>query len=123
MAYSIAAHTRLAGSAKGTFLDDLTNRRLLPTSTSPRLYNTYPWILAGIGQWPKTQAIKKISKIIVNIGAIVDSVKVTYEVENAATPITVQHGGNGGSQALSFEIGGNILLLGVQISIHPQELL
>ena len=120
MAYSIVAHTRLAGSVQGTFLDDLTNRMSLPTSISSRFYITYPRILAGVGQWPKTQAIKKISKIVVHAGEIVDSVRITYQVENAPTPITVQHGGTGGSQAISFEIGGKILFFGVQIIIHPR---
>jgi hypothetical protein len=120
MSCSIVAHTRLAGSAQGTFLDDLTNRMSSPTSTSSRFYNTYPRILAGVGQWPKTQAIKKISKIAVYAGDIVDSVRITYQVENAPTPITVQHGGPGGAQAISFEIGGNMLFSGVQIFVHPR---
>ncbi|KAH9062371.1 hypothetical protein EDB87DRAFT_1606767 [Lactarius vividus] len=88
MAYSIAANSRLAGSAKGNFLDDLTN--------------------PVIGQWPKTQAIKRITRISVFAGGIVDSLRITYQVENAPAPITVQHGGPGGAEALSFEIGGNI---------------
>ncbi|KAH9162474.1 hypothetical protein EDB89DRAFT_2079661 [Lactarius sanguifluus] len=80
MAYSIAANSRLAGSAKGNFLDDLTNPR--------------------VGQWPKTQAIKRITRIAVFAGGIVDSLRITYQVDNVPTPITVQHGGPGGAEAL-----------------------
>lgn len=40
MAYSVAANTRLAGAAIGNFLDDLTNRMSLPTSTSSCYYST-----------------------------------------------------------------------------------
>lgn len=43
MAYSVAANTRLAGSAQGNFLDDLTNRMSLPASSSSRYYNAYPY--------------------------------------------------------------------------------
>ncbi|KAH9008098.1 hypothetical protein EDB83DRAFT_2323412 [Lactarius deliciosus] len=93
MAYSIASNTRLAGSPQGTFLDDLTS----PT----------------VGQWPKTQAIKKINSIVVYTGDVVDSLRITYDVENngVISPVTVRHGGTGGSQTLSFNIGGNTYLL------------
>lgn len=33
--------------------------------------------------------------------------RITYELENTTTPITVHHGGPRGSETLSFEIGGN----------------
>ncbi|KAI9442704.1 hypothetical protein H4582DRAFT_2055094 [Lactarius indigo] len=61
------------GSAQGTFIDDL---------TSP-----------GVGQWPKTQAIRKITNVVVYTGDIIDSVRITYDVENGGviTPVTVQH--------------------------------
>ncbi len=123
MSYSIAANTRLAGSSQGNFLDDLTNRTSFLTSwsTSPRCCNTYPRILANVGQWPKTQAIKKISNIVVYTGDIVDSVRITYDVENSGvvSPVTVQHGGNGGTPTLTFDIGGNILSFGVQFLFTP----
>lgn len=48
-------------------------------------------------------------KIVVYAGGIIDSVRITYEVENAPTPTTVQHGGPGGVEVLSFDIGGNIV--------------
>ncbi|KAH9060433.1 hypothetical protein EDB87DRAFT_1727606 [Lactarius vividus] len=93
MSYSIAANTRLAGSPQGTFLDDLTN--------------------PNVGQWPRTQAIRKITNIVVYTGDIVDSVRITYEVENngVISPVTVQHGGNGGTATLSFDVGGNTYFL------------
>jgi len=123
MAYSVAANTRLAGSAKGNFLDDLTNRMSFPTSTSSCCYNADPRVLAGVGQWPKTQAIQRITKIAVFAGGIVDSLRITYQLENVPTPITVQHGGPGGAEALNFEIrGNNYLFLVVQIFCSLQEL-
>ncbi|KAH9035189.1 hypothetical protein EDB85DRAFT_2143847 [Lactarius pseudohatsudake] len=93
MAYSIAANSRLAGSPKGNFLDDLTN--------------------PGVGQWPKTQAIKRITRIVIFSGGIVDSLRITYQVENVPAPITVQHGGPGGAEALNFEIGSDEKLVAV----------
>ncbi|KAI9442705.1 hypothetical protein H4582DRAFT_1305328 [Lactarius indigo] len=93
MAYSIAANSRLAGSAKGNFLDDLTN--------------------PGVGQWPKTQAINRITRIVVFAGGIVDSLRITYQINNVPNPITVQHGGPGGAEALNFEIGANEKLVAV----------
>ena len=79
--------------------------------------------IAGIGQWPKTQAIKKINKIVVYAGSIVDSVRVTYQVENAPAPVTVQHGGNGGFEALSFEIGGRTYILASKFFVYPRNYL
>ena len=60
-------------AAKGNFLDDLSPDRpdqsdhlkLLPASTSSRCYSTDPRILVGVGQWPKTKAIKIITRIVV----------------------------------------------------------
>jgi hypothetical protein len=37
--------------------------------------------------------------------------RITYQLVNSPTPITIQHGGAGGVQALSFDIGGNTLFL------------
>ena len=70
-----------------------------------------PRTLANVGQWPKTQAIQKITKIVVFSGTIIDSVRITYQIVNSSTPITIQHGGPGGGQNLSFDIGGDILFL------------
>ncbi|KAH9164893.1 hypothetical protein EDB89DRAFT_2138100 [Lactarius sanguifluus] len=92
MSFTVAANIRLAGSAQGNFLDDLTSQ--------------------NVGQWPKTQAIKKITNVVVYTGDIVDSVRITYDVENGGviSPVTVQHGGNGGIPSLTFAIGGIALL-------------
>jgi len=101
MAFSIAANTRLAGSPQGNYLDDLTN--------------------PGVGQWPKTLAIKNITKITVFAGTIIDSLRVTYQVEAPTLPITVQHGGPGGAEALTFDIGIDeklIAVYGAQL-LHP----
>ncbi|KAN0128445.1 hypothetical protein V8E53_013744 [Lactarius tabidus] len=93
MSYSVAANTRLVGDPKGDYLDDLTN--------------------PNVGQWPKTQAIKKISSIAVFTGDVIDSMRITYQLVNSPTPITIQHGGAGGVQALSFDIGANEKLIAV----------
>ncbi|KAF8259495.1 hypothetical protein EI94DRAFT_1813248 [Lactarius quietus] len=89
MAYSIVVNTRFAGSDKGTFLDDLTN-----SVTS-------------------TPAKKKITKIVVHGGNIIDSVKITYKEENSLAPVTVLHGGPGGGEMLSFDISASEKLLAV----------
>ncbi|KAH9044182.1 hypothetical protein EDB84DRAFT_1436081 [Lactarius hengduanensis] len=93
MSFTVAANIRLAGSAQGNFLDDLTS----------------------IGQWPKTQAIKKITNVVVYTGDIIDSVRITYDVENAGviSPVTVQHGGNGGIPSLTFAVGADEKLIAV----------
>ncbi|KAH9037092.1 hypothetical protein EDB85DRAFT_1938008 [Lactarius pseudohatsudake] len=93
MSFTVAANIRLAGSAQGNFLDDLTT----------------------IGQWPKTQAIKKITNVVVYTGDIIDSVRITYDVENAGviSPVTVQHGGNGGIPSLTFAVGADEKLIAV----------
>ncbi|KAH9060343.1 hypothetical protein EDB83DRAFT_2520344 [Lactarius deliciosus] len=95
MSYTVAANIRLAGSAQGNFLDDLTSQ--------------------NVGQWPKTQAIKKITNVVVYTGDIIDSVRITYDVENGGiiSPVTVQHGGNGGIPSLTFAIGGDEKLIAV----------
>ncbi|KAH9040215.1 hypothetical protein EDB84DRAFT_1476195 [Lactarius hengduanensis] len=95
MSYSIAANTRLAGSPQGTFLDDLTN--------------------PNVGQWPKTQAIRAITGIVVYSGEIIDSVRITYAVENSGiiSPVTVQHGGNSGTPTLTFDVSADEKILAV----------
>jgi hypothetical protein len=50
-----------------------------------------------------------MSKIAVHAGGIIDSLRITYKVDNSPTPLTVQHGGPGGVEVLSFDISGNIL--------------
>ncbi|KAF8258818.1 hypothetical protein EI94DRAFT_1092452 [Lactarius quietus] len=90
MAYSIAVNTRFAGSIQGTFLDDL---------TSP-----------AFGSF---SALKTITKVSVYGGGIIDSVRITYKVVNAPAPITVQHGGPGGHEVLSFDISADEKLIAV----------
>jgi len=101
MAYTIAANTHLVGSAKGNYLDDLTN--------------------PGVGQWPKLLAIKDILKITVFAGTIIDSLRVTYQVETPTPPITVQHGGPGGVEALTFDIKADEKLIAIYGAnlLHP----
>jgi len=90
---SITNNTRFAGSAKGTFLVDL---------TSP-----------AIGESTDNPAAKRITKIVVYAGGVVDSVRITYKVEGAPVPITVQHGGPGGGEVLSFDMSADDKLLAV----------
>ena len=51
--------------------------------------------------------IKEITKVVVYAGGIIDSVRMTYKVENSLTPTTVLHGGPGGHEVLSFDLTGN----------------
>ncbi len=106
MSHGVAANTRLAGAAQGNFLDDLTNRMSFQHQIPSCCYNICSRILANVGQWPKDQAIRRISKIVVYTGAIIDSVRITYEM-TSGEPITVQHGGDGGAESLNFELTGN----------------
>jgi hypothetical protein len=92
MSYSVAANTKLYGDKKGNFLDDLTN--------------------PSIGQWPRIQGIKKITRIAIYSGNIIDCMRVTYLLENGSTP-TILHGGSGGNQTLAFDIGANEKLIAV----------
>ncbi|KAN0135482.1 hypothetical protein V8E53_006761 [Lactarius tabidus] len=92
MSYSVAANTQLFGDNKGNYLDDLTN--------------------PNVGQWPRVQAIQKITRIVVYSGDIIDSIRVTYLLANSSTP-TIQHGGPGGKQNLTFDIGANEKLIAV----------
>ncbi|KAH8985673.1 hypothetical protein EDB92DRAFT_1342789 [Lactarius akahatsu] len=118
MSFTVAANIRLAGSAQGNFLDDLTSRTSFPTpswSTSPHRSNTHSCIPENVGQWPKTQAIRKITNVVVYTGDIIDSVRITYDVENGGviSPVTVQHGGNGGIPSLTFAVGADEKLVAV----------
>jgi hypothetical protein len=100
MSYSIAANTPVAGAAQGSFIDDLTDRM----SSS----NIYLHVLAEVGQWPKSQAIKRISKIVVHTGAIIDSVRITYLLKNG-DEVLVKHGGDGGTAGETILIGGDFI--------------
>ncbi|KAN0129561.1 hypothetical protein V8E53_012557 [Lactarius tabidus] len=93
MAFSITVNTRFAGSPKGTFLEDLTD--------------------LVVGQSTGAPNSKKISKIAVYAGGIIDSVRITYKAENVPTPLTVQHGGPGGVEVLSFDISADEKLVAV----------
>src|SRR5712691_5523830 len=110
MSQGIAAHTRLAGAALGNFLDDLTNRMsfLFQHQVLSCRSNTCIHILANIGQWPKDQAIRRIARIAVYSGTIIDSIRITYEMkgDGPIRAITVQHGGSGGGEYLNIELAG-----------------
>jgi hypothetical protein len=69
----------------------------------------HPWI-ATVGQWPKQQAILRISHIEVYSGWIVDSVRITYDMLAGGTQ-TVQHGGPGGTKKLDISLAGNLFIL------------
>jgi hypothetical protein len=58
-----------------------------------------------VGEWPKDLAIERITRVVVYTGAIVDSVRITYQTTGG--PKTVQHGGNGGLPTLDFSLTGN----------------
>jgi len=67
-------------------------------------------ILAHVGQWPKTQAIQRIVKIVVYSGAVIDSVRITYKMKSGETK-TVHHGGNAGQESLSIDLAGNLYFI------------
>jgi hypothetical protein len=54
-----------------------------------------------------------MSKIAVHAGGIIDSLRITYKVDNSPTPLTVQHGGPGGVEVLSFDISADEKLVAV----------
>jgi len=83
MSHGVAVNTRIAGTAQGDFRDDLTT----------------------IGQWPRPNAIRRITKIAVNTGSVIDSVKITYDTSSG--PQTVTHGGSGGQENLSFVLSAS----------------
>ena len=121
MSYSVAANTPLVGDFKGNYQDDLTNRMLFRYQLRLAVTMLSPHTLANVGQWPKTQAIQKVTKVVVFAGTIIDSMRITYKVVNSATPITIQHGGPGGVQNLSFDIGGNIISLMYNFFVHSRN--
>jgi len=92
MSYGVAVNTRLVGVADGDFLDDLTN--------------------PNVGEWPKDLAIRRIAKIVVHAGYIVDGVTITYELTNDKT-VTVQHGGTGGGERLNLTLTANQKVIAV----------
>ena len=69
-------------------------------------------ISASIGQWPKDQAIRRISRIAVYSWDVIDSIKVTYEMkgDGPIRAMTVQHGGHGGRESLNIELTGYSIL-------------
>ncbi|PPQ97745.1 hypothetical protein CVT26_001777 [Gymnopilus dilepis] len=84
MSSGVAVNTSLAGAAQGSFINDLTN--------------------PSVGQWPQALAIKRISKIDVCSGDIIDSISITYEMTNG-TEVVQRHGGEGGVPSLSVVLG------------------
>jgi hypothetical protein len=65
-----------------------------------------------VGEWPKLDNIVKITRIVVYAGAIIDSVRITYQLK-VGGPKTVQHGGNGGKLVLDYTLAGNFYCLQV----------
>jgi len=64
-------------------------------------------VLGNVGDWPKEQAIGRISKIVVWAEEIIDSIRITYEMKSGP-PKTVKHGGDGGTIALEYKFSGNL---------------
>ena len=56
-------------------------------------------------------------------GGIIDSMRITYQLQNTPTPVTVQHGGPGGTEMLNFAIGGNVVTFVLRNFCSRQELL
>jgi len=65
-----------------------------------------------VGEWPKLDNIVKITRIVVYAGAIIDSVRITYQLK-VGGPKTVQHGGNGGKLVLDYTLNANQKLVAV----------
>ena len=66
-----------------------------------------------VGQWPRANTIRRIIKVVVYAGNIIDSVRITYETIGA--PATVTHGGNGGQESLSFTLDGEFICFWVLV--------
>jgi hypothetical protein len=61
-----------------------------------------------VGQWPKDVSIVRITRIVVYAGAIIDSVRITYQLALLGSPpVTEKHGGDGGVVALDVTLAGN----------------
>jgi hypothetical protein len=85
-------------------------------------FNTCIYTLDDVGEWPKTLAIKRISRIVVYSGDVIDSLRITYELTSGPAK-TIQHGGDGGGMHLDLPIAGNLyFLLGLQNSLTSSEL-
>jgi len=89
MSHGVVAQTQFAGSTKGTYVDDL----------------------ARVGNWPRAQDIKRITKITVYKGAIIDRLVITYQVGDAF--VTVQHGGDTGNVQPDINIGNDEKIVAV----------
>lgn len=75
-----------------------------------------------MGGWPKGVAIVRITNIAVYTGAVVDSVRITYQLTNNQTT-TIVHGGNGGKVALDVPLAGSFyFVLGHSDLLTPLEL-
>ena len=72
-----------------------------------------------VGQWPRPNAILRITNVVVNIGAIIDSVKITYSTSSGSQ--TVTHGGPGGKEGLNFNLTGKFICFVFKIC-SPSEL-
>jgi hypothetical protein len=69
-----------------------------------------------VGQWPRPNTIRRIIRIVVYAGNIIDSVRITYETIGA--PATVTHGGAGGQETLSFDLDGKFICFWVFKFVH-----
>ena len=69
-----------------------------------------------VGQWPRPNTIRKIIRIVVYSGNIIDSVRITYETIGA--PATVRHGGAGGQETLSFDLDREFICFWVFKFVH-----
>jgi hypothetical protein len=106
MSHGVAVNTRIAGAAQGNFLDDLTTRMSFPTSDLRRSAITLASYIL-VGQWPRPNAILRITNVVVNVGAVIDSVKITYNTSSGSQ--TVTHGGSGGKEGLNFSLTGKFI--------------
>ncbi|CAL1706531.1 unnamed protein product [Somion occarium] len=67
----------------------------------------------NVAGWPATQNIRKISKIVVRHGEIVDNIAVTYERTGGLGPDTQSHGGAGGTRVNTINLSESEFLVGV----------
>jgi hypothetical protein len=91
MSHGVVAQTRFAGSTDGIYADDLVRA----------------------GKWPRTQAIRRITKVEAYKieGSIIDALKITYQVGDRT--VTEHHGGSSTTVALSFDLGINDKIVAV----------
>ena len=69
--------------------------------------NAYIHALDDVGEWPNTLATKRISRIVIYSGDVIDSLRITYELTSGAAKI-MQHGGDGGGMFLDLPVAGNL---------------